>query len=105
MSLDTDHGRLEALAQPTHGDILAEVRAMRSDQQRWRREVFTPLADTVRDMRGELSRNTEVTTEVRDAATAAKWVRRLIIWVSPVVGSLAALWYSLRGGGPAGPLQ
>lgn len=103
---DTDHGALdEAQAQPSHADILREVRDMRRESARWRREVFGPLADTVQGMRSELTKNTEVTTEVRDAATAAKWVRRLILWVAPVVVALVTLWATFRGssGGGVGP--
>lgn len=55
-------------------------------------------------MQGELTRNTEVTEQVREAAAAAKWVRRIVVWVGAIAAGGVAIWQAVvmfagRGGG------
>lgn len=56
-------------------------------------------------MQGELSRNTEVTEQVREAAAAAKWVRRIVVWVGAIAAGAVGIWQAVvafggRGIGP-----
>lgn len=53
-------------------------------------------------MSSELAQNTAVTTQVRDAARVATWIRKAVIWVGGLGGGLFGiyqLWSLFKGGG------
>lgn len=101
---DTEPGALSAaMGQPTHAQILAEIREMRRESREWRREVFGPMAKQVEVMQAELTRNTEVTTQVRDAAGAFAFGRKAVIWVGTFAAGAYGIWQlfaAIRKGTP-----
>ncbi len=52
-----------------------------ADSREWRMRTDT-----------ELARNTEVTTQVKDIATAGKVLRSALIWLGGLAGGLVGLW-------------
>lgn len=43
-------------------------------------------------MQTELAQNTAVTTQVRDAARVATWIRKAVIWIGGLAGGALAIW-------------
>jgi len=77
---------------------------MSDENQQERRHWIDPRVDQlvvdVKNIRTELSLNTEVTTQVRDAINSFKIIAKIAKWVTAIAAcgaSLLALWHGLYG--------
>lgn len=72
-----------------------------------RSQIFRETTNTRLDtMQAELTRNTEVTEEVRSAATAAKWFKRAVVWIGGLGAGAVGIWQAwglFAGRGGIGP--
>jgi hypothetical protein len=57
------------------------------------------------NMQEELTRNTEVTTQVRDAARTFSWLRKAVIWIGGLAAGAVGIWqaWAAWGGKGIGP--
>jgi hypothetical protein len=57
-------------------------------------------------MSAELAQNTEVTTQVRDAARVVTWLRKAVIWLGALGAGAVGIWQAwgaFAGDGRIGP--
>lgn len=58
-----------------------------------RSTMFRATTETRLDaMQTELTRNTEVTTQVRDAARTFSWLRKAVIWIGTLSAGAVGIW-------------
>ena len=49
-----------------------------------------------REMRAELTRNTEVTEAIRDAYTAGRMMTRIVKWVGAIAIAIGSIWWAIK---------
>jgi hypothetical protein len=80
--------------QPTNQQVLEEVQDVK--------DLLRRYIDESQDWRGdsmvwrqrielELSQNTEVTTEIREASTAIGWIKKSVIWIGSFAVGIAGV--------------
>lgn len=86
----------------TDTERLAEIHRLLGDHiaasSAWRVSTERRLDD----MQTELEANTEVTSQVREAARAASWLKRAVVWVGGLGAGVYGVWQLLavlRGSG------
>lgn len=95
--------------QPTHGDILHELRLMRADVRDHREETKAWRESNDRELQAiktELAANTVVTTEVKNIYTTGKVITRVVRWAGYFgagIAGIAAAWWAIFKRGDAPP--
>lgn len=105
--IDTDRGPFDP--QPTHGDILHELKLMRSDVRENRTEAQAWRESNDRELesiRKELATNTVITTEIKNIYTTGVTITRFVRWIGYFgagVAGIAAAWWALMKDNPPPP--
>ena len=85
----------DGMDQPSHMDIMREVRYLRQDTHEWREDSKTwRLEQAVinTEVRAELRKNTAITESISGALQAGKAMTAMIKWLGYIAAAAVAIW-------------